>query len=216
MTTPPTIPPPNPNVIEPPSFGSYSEVPGQLTGVDFWPRAGARVIDMIVHFVVSLCAGFVFGIGVVVVAGMMGRAPDQWLESMGHLGWASFALALLGSIAYHAVCEAVHGSTLGKLALSLVVVREDGSPCGFDSALLRSFAYIADSFFFGLVGYSAMQRSTKRQRFGDEWAHTVVCKRVQIHPQNLRGGGRFALAFVLGMAADALLLMAGWAIVIAR
>jgi len=51
----------------------------------------------------------------------------------------------------------MHGSTLGKLALSMVVVREDGSPCGLDAALLRSFAYFVDGLILRARRYSAMK-----------------------------------------------------------
>jgi hypothetical protein len=54
-----------------------------------------------------------------------------------------------------------------------------------------------------------MQKSVQQQRHGDEWAHTVVCKRSRAPQQNLRGGGRFALAFLLAATADSALIMAG-------
>lgn len=172
-------------------------------------RAVARLIDLALHYVVSVCAGLVFGVGLGVVANLTGKSVPFLTGKLNHLGFSSFALALLGSMAYHSVCESLHGSTLGKLILSLVVIQEDGTPCTFDSALRRSFAYVVDSFFFGLVGYAAMQRTLKRQRYGDQWAHTVVCKRAQVLPENLRDGGRFALSLLVGMVADAVLLMLG-------
>jgi hypothetical protein len=48
----------------------------------------------------------------------------------------------------------------------MVVVQEDGSPC-LKGAVLRSMGDLLDAFFFGLVGYSAMQTS-QEQRHGDE------------------------------------------------
>ncbi len=120
---------------------------------------------------------------------------------------ASFLLALLGSIAYHTICEGLHGSTLGKRLLSMAVVQADGSPCELDSAAIRSFAYLVDSLFFGLVGYFAMQKTPQEQRHGDEWANTVVCKRSKIAPQNLRGEGRFVGILLLAFAVDGGLIM---------
>jgi uncharacterized RDD family membrane protein YckC len=212
MTTPPPGPPPNPAAIAPPSFAGYAGDPGALEGVGFWPRVGARVLDLVLHYFVSICAGFVMGVVLAVVASLTGRPLPLLLAKIQNIGIAGFGLALLGSVAYHTICESMHGSTLGKLALSMVVVREDGSPCGLDSALLRSFAYFVDALFFGLVGYSAMQKSSRRQRYGDQWAHTIVCKRSQVRPENLRGSNRFVLALFLGMAGDAALVIAGWMI----
>ncbi len=197
------------------SFGGYVGTPGALEGVGFWPRAAARVIDWIVHYIVSICAGIIFGFLLGIIGSMLGKSIPMMVAKIRHLGFTSFGLALLGSVAYHSVCESVHGSTLGKLILSMVVVQEDGSPCKFDSALRRSFAYFVDALFFGLVGYFAMQKTPKQQRYGDQWAHTIVCKRSQVPPGNLRDGGRFVLALFLGIAADALLLMVGWFLAVA-
>lgn len=107
------------------------------------------------------------------------------------------------------VGEGVHGSTLGKLLLGFVVVQEDGAPCRSGSAFIRSIAYFVDGLFFGLVGYFAMQKTPQEQRHGDEWAHTIVCRRAQVAPQNLRGFGQFAMVFLLAVMADATLIMTG-------
>jgi uncharacterized RDD family membrane protein YckC len=117
--------------------------------------------------------------------------------------------SLLGTVAYHTTCESLHGSTVGKLALSMTVVQEDGSPCHVKSALIRSFAYFVDALFFGLIGYFAMQKTPQQQRHGDEWAHTVVCKRIKVAPQNVRSGAQFVLALFFAVMADAALIMIG-------
>jgi uncharacterized RDD family membrane protein YckC len=197
----------------PPSFAGYVGTPGGLEGVGFGPRVAARLIDLALHYLVSICAGLVFGFLLDVVAVLTGKSASLLSAKLSHLGFTGFALALLGSVAYHSVCESLHGSTLGKLILSMVVVQENATPCTFDSALRRSFAYLLDSLFFGLVGYFAMQKTPQRQRYGDQWAHTVVSKRSQVRTENLRDGGRFVLSLFLGMLADAVLMMLGLLIV---
>ena len=117
--------------------------------------------------------------------------------------------ALLGSILLEAICEGLHGSTPGKYLLGIVVVREDGTPCRLGAAFIRSFAYLIDSLFFGLIGYFAMQKTPQQQRHGDEWAHTIVCRRSWLAQQNLRGFGQFLMAFLLGAMADAALIILG-------
>jgi uncharacterized RDD family membrane protein YckC len=208
MSSPQISPLPGPS-NQPFSFGGYAGAPGGLEGVGFGARLAARVIDLALHYIVTICAGLVFGFLVGVVGTLTGRSVPFLASKLNHLGFITFALALLGSVAYHSVCESLHGSTLGKFILSMVVVQEDGTPCTFDSALRRSFAYFVDGLFFGLVGYFAMQKTPQRQRYGDQWAHTVVCKRSQVRPENLRDGGRFVLSLFLGMAADAGLMMLG-------
>ena len=213
MSAPQTSPPPPP-VTQPFSFGGYTGTPGVIEGVSFFPRFAARLMDLVIHYIVSIFAGLVFGFVLGVVGTAMGKPLPPMLAKLHHLGFAAYGLAFLGLVAYHSVCEGMHGSTLGKLALSMVVVREDGSPCRFDNALLRSFAYIVDALFFGAVGYFAMKDDPQCQRYGDQWAHTIVCKRANVRRDNLRDGGRFVLALIVAMAADAALLMTGWLLAI--
>lgn len=207
MSTPDPGPPPAPAAVEIPSFGGYAGLPEAIEGVGFWPRVAARIIDLLVHYFVTMCAGVLFGILLAIAAAVAGQPfPASKLSGT---GVALFVCSLLGSVAYHTICEGLHGSTLGKRVLSMVVVREDGSPCRIGAALIRSFAYFVDAFFFGLIGYFAMQGSPQQQRHGDTWAHTIVCQRSRVAPANLRGGGRLAVSFFLAAIADASFVMLG-------
>ncbi len=195
--------------ISPPtfSFGGYATEPAGLAGVSFWPRVGARVIDLVVHYCISFAAGIFFTILLAAASG--GRIPLRVMVKLRHLGFTGFVAGLLGSFAYHVVAVSVDGSTLGKRILSMVVVQEDGTPCRVGPAIIRELGYFVDALFFGLIGYLAMQKSVKEQRHGDEWAGTVVCKRSSVAPDQLRGGGRFVLALMLSVMADAAVLMIG-------
>ena len=199
--------PPSASPILLPSFGGYLGAPGGLPGVSFWPRVGARVIDLILHYVVSFFAGVLFGILAAAASG--GYISPEFAYKMRHVGLPGFVLALLGSVAYHVICASIHGSSLGKLALSMVVVQEDGSPCRFGSAVIRELAYFVDALFFGLIGYFAMQKTPQEQRHGDEWAHTVVCRRSDVAPEKLHSAGHFVLALMVAMMVDAALGMIG-------
>lgn len=189
------------------ALGPYGSPPGEIQGVAFWPRVAARVIDFIVHYLVSIVAAFFFAVLLVIAAG--GHPNPQLSERIRHTGVVVFAFSLLGSIAYEIVGEGVHGSTLGKLVLGMVVVEEDGSPCRIKSAVIRSFAYLVDALFFGLIGYMAMKGSPQMQRHGDEWAKTVVCKRAAIPANNLRSGGQFAVALFFAVILDAAFIIFG-------
>ena len=93
--------------------------------------------------------------------------------------------------------------------LSMVVVNEDGSPCGMRGGIIREIGYFSDSIFFGIIAYAAMQKSRQHQRYGDQWADTVVRKRSDVQPQNLRGPGRFVLGLMIAVMADAAFMMIG-------
>jgi uncharacterized RDD family membrane protein YckC len=187
------------------ALSSYMGAPGELQGVSFWPRAFARFIDLVVHYIVATVTGFLFGIMLAIAAG--GHISPLVLARLRATGVSAFVLILLGSILFEAICESVHGSTPGKLALGMVVVREDGSPCRTGSAFIRSFAYMVDALFFGLVAYSAMQQSPQEQRLGDKWAETVVCKRSAVASGNLSGPGRFVLGLFFAAIVDSALCM---------
>jgi uncharacterized RDD family membrane protein YckC len=145
-------PTPAPIHIEPPSFGGYAGQPGEIRGVGFWPRVGARILDTIVAAVVGFFAGLVFAFFVVVAAQMSGQPAAPMLARQSRSGFAVLAFAVLGELAYHTICEGLHGSTLGKLAVKMVVVQEDGTPCRVWPAAIRSLAYFIDSIFSAWSG----------------------------------------------------------------
>jgi len=200
--------PPEPEGIHLSALASYLGQPGSLPGVSFWPRAGARIIDMVIHYFIALCSAFLFGVLLAFVAALQHTSARALFAHRKLSGGALFVFALLGSIAFEAVCEGLHGSTPGKRLLSMVVVQEDGSPCRFGSACIRELAYLIDSLFFGLIGYFNM-KNPQQQRHGDEWAHTIVCRRSNVAPQNLRGDGQFTLAVFFATLAYAALFILG-------
>jgi uncharacterized RDD family membrane protein YckC len=191
-----------------PSFGGYATPASSLLGVSFWPRVAARSIDLIVHYVVASVTGRMFGIMLRVASG--GHVAPIILWRLRHIGLTGFACSLVGATAYGVIFTAVYGGSIGKRLLSMVVVQEDGTPCSTKSALIRELAYYIDSLFFGLIAYTAMQNSEQEQRHGDEWAHTIVCKRSAVAQENLQGPGWFVVALVFALAADSALLMTGW------
>lgn len=191
------------------AIAAYAGEPGAVIGVGFWPRAAAKIIDFIVHYFVSACAGFLFGLMIAIAAGLQHTSAAALYDRRSSVGFLLVIMSLLGAIAFEAICEGFHGSTPGKLILGMTVVREDGTPCRFGAALIRSLSYLIDSLFFGLIGYFCMQKTPQQQRHGDEWAHTVVCRRSEVSSQHRRGAGQFVVALVLAAMADAALLLIG-------
>ena len=122
-------PPPAPINVEPPSFGGYSGQPGEILGVSFWPRVGARMIDTVVNAVVAFFTGVVFTFFVLIAARMTGQSAALLLARQSQGGVLIILFGALGALAYHTISEGLHGSTLGKLTLRMVVLQEDGAPC---------------------------------------------------------------------------------------
>lgn len=189
-----------------PSFGGYVTPVGTLQGVSFWPRALARIIDFVLHYLVGIIAGLLFVFLLAIAAG--GRPPVSILRRLSQTHFAVFVAGLLGAMAYQVICTSVYGSTLGKLVLSLQVIQDDGSPCRLKSAVIRELGYFIDAMFFGIIGYAAMKGNPRQQRHGDEWAQTIVCKRAEA-PKHGQGAMRFVLALMVGVCTEIALLMIG-------
>ena len=191
------------------ALDAYIAKPGTLTGVGFWPRAGARIIDQIIHYLIAICSGFLFGALLRFVAALRHTSVRGMLGYRKLGGIALYIFALLASVAFQAICEGIHGSSPGKRLFSMVVVQEDGSRCRHGSAWIRSFAYFIDSLFFGLIGYFSMEKTPQQQRHGDEWAHTIVYRRSDVAAQNQRSMGQFTLALFLAILAYSALMILG-------
>jgi uncharacterized RDD family membrane protein YckC len=131
----------------------------------FGVRFGARLLDEVFRMMAAMVVGFIAGF----VHAILG-AP---IVPGSHFA-RTIVVALVADILYFAIAEGMGGATFGKMVLGLRVQREDGGRIGFGAALGRSFAYLLDAQFVGLVGYSAMSSSMRKQRYGDRWAHTAV------------------------------------------
>jgi uncharacterized RDD family membrane protein YckC len=180
----------------------HLEQAGAYVGTGFWIRALARVIDLIVHNAVGFTTILLVSIIAGVVAALTGVSPEWLAQKLEGTTLISIVLALVGYTIYHTLCEGLHGATLGKLICGLVVVKEDGSPCGLGAALGRSLAFFIDQLIFGLAAASSISSSPQRQRLGDKWVHTLVVKRRDLQPTQLRSGCRFAVVFVGAVILD--------------
>lgn len=206
-----SAPEPLPAPIPPPSFAGYVGTPGMLEGVSFGPRVGARLIDLVVHYIVALVSGVIFGILLGIVAVVKHLPVEELTRKVSEISIAGLILGILGAIAYDTLCEGLGGATLGKRMLGMAVVKEDTSPCDVRAAAIRSFAYLIDSLFFGLVAYLQMNKSPQQQRHGDHWAGTLVVRLASLPagaPAAVRSpwGG-----IVMGCAADGALIVLSFA-----
>lgn len=194
-------------------LGGYLAPEGSLAGAGFGRRVGAYLIDLALHYVVATVGGLFLGFAL----GLMSVVTQQPIEVLiarfvHGPAWPAFLAAILGMLAYRSIAEGMHGSTLGKRILGMAVVQEDGTPCRLGSACIRGVAFYIDSLFFGLVGYMHMQKTGMQQRYGDDWAQTVVCRTAEIKPENLRGAGTFVGALALGVLADGVITLFGQAL----
>jgi uncharacterized RDD family membrane protein YckC len=201
MATPASGPTNQPTV----NFGPYSSAPGSLQGVGFGLRLLARLLDYGVFYFAIFTVSFLFGMVIGIISMATRRAVPPGL---GSVTWHPLAAGFFGYVAYHWICEGLHGSTLGKLVCGIVVVSDNGEPCGMNAAAGRSFAYYVDGLFFGLVGYFSMRESPKQQRLGDKWNDTMVVRRSDVAPRVLCSSGRFFLVFLFAVFAVSMIQLA--------
>lgn len=91
------------------------------------------------------------------------------------LSLLNIAVYLALFFGYYVYFEGRRGQTVGKMVVSIRVVREDtGGVPGTKAALVRTLLRLVDGFMAYLVGYLVASSSEKRQRLGDKVARTLV------------------------------------------
>ena len=126
-------------------------------GSRFW----AVLIDNIIVFV------FVF---------IMLMLPIR-IVSEGLIGDLAVLLIFIGYFGYFTLLEGNGGQTLGKKILGIKVVKEDGTPCDFRSALIRNILRCIDVLpIYYIIALISMAQSVKTQRLGDRAAKTIVIR----------------------------------------
>jgi len=184
----------------PPSFEETAEYAPLLY------RLAARLVDLMVHFGAAAYGAFCLAFVAAVAAP---DRVDALLAGFGENTFFGVTLGVLGSMLYQTCMEGIHGSSLGKRLFGLTVLSEEGGLCSLRQAWKRSFAFLLDSFFFGLIGYSNARNSPRKQRVGDEWADTVVVRTRSLPAALRRSGKELFAAFAGGFACDVVAVALG-------
>jgi uncharacterized RDD family membrane protein YckC len=133
---------------------------------------GIRALAIIIDLVIIIAVGYVIGL-------VTGEGDSSGFA----LGTASSCVLFILTIAYYVVMELQMGGTVGKLAVGLRVVREDGQKLDFQTALIRNLLRIIDALpFLYLVGAILVWTSPTKQRLGDRVAKTLVVKKGAVGP----------------------------------
>ncbi len=93
--------------------------------------------------------------------------------------WVGGLISAIIDFVYFVWLQGAYGQTVGKMAVKIKVVREDGSKIGYVDAAVRTILLIIDAIPYVipyLLGAILIWTSDKKQRLGDRAAHTVVVK----------------------------------------
>nr|WP_101349088.1 RDD family protein [Haloarcula taiwanensis] len=132
-----------------PEMGTEGDVIGR--------RIGAIIIDIVLIAIVSS-----------VISGILAQVRLAFLGSL-------FGLVI--GFGYYIYLEGTYGQTVGKMALDIVVVTEDGDPIEYGPAAIRTVLRIVDALpAFYLIGIVAVLVTDRKQRLGDIVADTVVVR----------------------------------------
>lgn len=145
-------------------------VTGEAVLLDLRPaQLASRALSLLIDITIQV---FALGVLFAVVGASGGSVDDAALEA--------FALvATVGVIVgYPTVCETLtRGRTIGKLAMGLRVVRDDGGPERFRQALVRAlFAVVEIWLTFGVLALFTSLFSSDGKRLGDIFGGTMVVR----------------------------------------
>ena len=161
-----------------PSAGPASVPPYQSVGIRFV----ATVVDLIIAGIIALFVVFPLEtpsqISIMNVSANATALPMVSVSSNPLAGLASVITALIFFV-YYFVLEGAYGQTVGKMAVKIKVLREDGSKIDYADAAARNILRPIDAIPYVipyLLGAILIWSSDKRQRLGDRVAHTIVVK----------------------------------------
>ena len=150
-----------------------------LHPTSFATRAGAIMIDLLIAFVVMIVLIFVLA-GIVEVSAFGGD-----------LALADALILVLYVVVIVVVPMTVEtltrGRSLGKLALGIRVVRDDGGPVRFRQAMIRALSGVGELWLsFGSIALIASLTNEKGKRLGDMMAGTYVVRERSLGLVDLR------------------------------
>jgi uncharacterized RDD family membrane protein YckC len=168
--------PPSPHEEPSKPLSHNGAPPGQPLGYPMYqapppyaPAPSTPYEGVPIRFVAILIDSIILGVVSGIVAGIIGA-----------LRWAPrgliFLFFLVFAFLYFTWMEGTYGQTVGKIAVQIKVVKEDGSPIDYGDAAVRTILRIIDGIFLYFIGAILIWSSDKRQRLGDMVAHTVVVK----------------------------------------
>jgi uncharacterized RDD family membrane protein YckC len=132
-------------------------------------KVASRLLSLAIDLAVQVALLIV---GILVIGGVAGSVDDAAAAAM----MSVFLVTVI--VGYPVAFETLsRGRTLGKLALGLRVVREDGGPIRFRHALVRGLAAVIEIWVtVGAVALVISLASSKGKRLGDFLAGTVVVR----------------------------------------
>ncbi len=137
-------------------------------------RAVAVIIDHIILIIVTGILAIPMGLSMVPFA-MMNNSVNAIAMASAVTG--SVLLSFIIWLLYFTYFEGTTGQTLGKKAMNIKVVKENGKKLEFVDAFIRSLLRVIDNLpGIYIIGIILVLITEKKQRLGDLAASTIVVK----------------------------------------
>jgi uncharacterized RDD family membrane protein YckC len=158
----PSVPNSGPAAPPPPPVWNAQPPAGQPTGYGgFWIRVVAYIIDAIL---------------LSVAAGVIGVVTGGGYDDLEHINYSGSGISLVVGWLYFALMESSErGATVGKMAVGLRVVTDQGLRLSFLHATGRYFAKFISAIILGL-GFLMIAFSDRKRGLHDMIAGTLVVK----------------------------------------
>ncbi|MFD5595653.1 RDD family protein [Streptomyces griseorubiginosus] len=152
-------------------------VTGEAVALELRPaRLPSRALAVLIDLALAMAVYIAVTVALVAASASLDDAAQVAISI------AAFLLVLVGGPI--AVETLSHGRSLGKLAVGLRVVRDDGGPIRFRHALVRGAIGVVEIVMtFGVVACTASLVSARGRRLGDVFAGTLVVReRIPVAP----------------------------------
>jgi len=178
-TPPQGAPPPQqPGATSEPSLG-YQAPPYAAPAVSPYQgvaiRFVAQLIDFIIIAVITAIITFPLRVPMVTITNIAGT--PNIVTAPNPFGWLAGLLSALIFFLYFILLEGAYGQTVGKMAVRIKVVREDGAKIDYRDSTVRNILRIIDAipyFIPYLLGAILIWSSDRKQRLGDRVGRTIV------------------------------------------
>lgn len=147
--------------------GGYGTRPSLHTNV-LGKRIGAHIIDNLLLLVFAIVLVIVVGVGGVATGPTTSAADTA-------VGGLAIIVGVVGALFYLFLLEGYwDGQTVGKRAVNIRVVKEDGSEIGYGESVIRNFIEVFEGLFYYIPAVIVIAASDRDQRLGDHAASTLV------------------------------------------
>jgi uncharacterized RDD family membrane protein YckC len=146
---------------------------GAMQYAGFWIRVVAYIIDYLIMMVPNFAIQFLMGVGIAATKSQM--KPGEIDPAQVGMMLGAMTIGMTITVCYKGLMVGKYGATLGKMAVGLRVVNDDGSKVSMGKAIGRVFAEILSGITCG-IGYILVAFDGEKRSLHDHVCSTRVVR----------------------------------------